>query len=303
MLVSYRVQRSSLFGGALLAFALVFTSSAAALDTCMNYEATISGAIDFRLEEAGLPGLEVGSSVIGSASWDDDSEGDRTGDSERYNDPRLLISLDFGGGMTAVGRVQVDRRFGSSAWVTNSQPGMGDDRVILDAVSWLDPDDPAAEPLLVHIEFSDPTGTLLSRTDLPSSAVLARFPETSLSVRTLPGDERSVLFLAHVGTLDDCGLPNTTFRRGDVNDDGALDMTDPVRIFEFLFLGASRPGCHRTADTNDNGTIDLSDGVYALNYLFSGGPAIRAPFPACGTDETTDVLDCDQFQSCGTQGA
>ncbi len=85
------------------------------------------------------------------------------------------------------------------------------------------------------------------------------------------------------------------FRRGDVNSDGVLDISDAVAIFGFLFLGADTPACLDAADANDDGSNDLSDGVAILNFLFQGGP--QPPTPrfdaACpGRDPTADALDC-----------
>ena len=45
-------------------------------------------------------------------------------------------------------------------------------------------------------------------------------------------------------------------------------------------------------DANDDAGTDISDPVYLLMYLFSNGSAPPAPFPACGSDPTTDGQDC-----------
>lgn len=94
------------------------------------------------------------------------------------------------------------------------------------------------------------------------------------------------------------GQVGSTFRRGDVNQDVAMDISDAVAIFGYLFLGAARPGCVSAADSNDDGSVDISDGVSVLNHLFLGGASIPAPFPGCGTDPTPDDLDCLAFPEC-----
>ncbi len=85
------------------------------------------------------------------------------------------------------------------------------------------------------------------------------------------------------------------FFRGDVNADESLDLSDPVSVFGFLFLGNEEPACIDSADANDDGAVDLSDGVYLLNHLFQGGapappPSFRQLCP--GPDPTSDSLSC-----------
>ncbi len=61
--------------------------------------------------------------------------------------------------------------------------------------------------------------------------------------------------------------------RGDVNGDAQLDISDPVSILTYLFLGGVAPEPLEVADVNDSSEIDVTDSVYLLNYLFLGGPA------------------------------
>lgn len=69
---------------------------------------------------------------------------------------------------------------------------------------------------------------------------------------------------------------------GDSNQDGKLDISDPVDTLGFLFLGtkgslpcgdgeAGHPANLALLDVNGDGGIDLSDPVYLLNFLFTGG--------------------------------
>ncbi len=89
----------------------------------------------------------------------------------------------------------------------------------------------------------------------------------------------------------------STFRRGDTNLDGKVDISDPVGTLGFLFLGAASDSlpCKDAADSNDDGKLDLSDAVYTLTYKFLGGAETPAPGPlTCGADPTDDELpDCD----------
>ena len=89
------------------------------------------------------------------------------------------------------------------------------------------------------------------------------------------------------------------FRRGDADSSGVVDISDGIRILNFLFAGATAITCLDAADSDDSGNLDLSDGVTIFSYLFSGGVAPAAPGPlSCGEDPTDDTLSCDADASC-----
>lgn len=97
----------------------------------------------------------------------------------------------------------------------------------------------------------------------------------------------------------DCLEPQIEFRRGDVNGDGSLDISDPISNLSFQFIGNFEPGCEDALDTDGSDTIDVSDPVFNLTYLFTGGAAPPAPGPlSCGPDPTDDGLTCDSYTSC-----
>ncbi|MBI4600440.1 MAG: hypothetical protein HY721_00630 [Planctomycetes bacterium] len=87
------------------------------------------------------------------------------------------------------------------------------------------------------------------------------------------------------------------FRRGDSNGDGTFDGADPVSLLGHLYLGGAAPRCRDAADSNDDGALDMSDAVLALGYLYLGKSAPARPFPGCGSDPTTDRLDCAAYGS------
>jgi hypothetical protein len=92
---------------------------------------------------------------------------------------------------------------------------------------------------------------------------------------------------------DNCGdvVPTLNFRRGDTDGSKAVNITDMIRILNFLFAGGPAPTCQDTADTDDSGGLNITDGIYGLNFLFAGGRPIPAPGPsACGPDPTNDAL-------------
>jgi len=92
------------------------------------------------------------------------------------------------------------------------------------------------------------------------------------------------------------------FMRGDATQDGALNLTDAVRIFRFLFLGDEPPTCRETMDADNNGTVVLTDGVVILNYLFQGGAALASPHRECGLDPdapgSRGDLGCESHPPC-----
>jgi len=89
------------------------------------------------------------------------------------------------------------------------------------------------------------------------------------------------------------------FRRGDANNDGIVNIADGVWILSYAFRGGRVPPCKDAADANDDGAIDQSDAILVIYYQLLDGPAPKAPFPNCGTDESDtssdnpeDGLDC-----------
>ncbi len=90
--------------------------------------------------------------------------------------------------------------------------------------------------------------------------------------------------------------PGVSFRRGDVNVDGLLDIADPV--FDLGCLFRCFPSCRDAHDSNDDGAWNIADPVYTLNYLFQQGPQPSLPWPGCGIDETLSMLDCQSYPGC-----
>ncbi len=95
------------------------------------------------------------------------------------------------------------------------------------------------------------------------------------------------------------GVVEKKFRRGNANSDEQLDLTDPVTVLNYQFLGGPVPSCLDAADADDSGTLDLTDAVYSLNYQFLAGPKPPAPGPdVCGRDPTEEVPDLGCVVSC-----
>ena len=74
----------------------------------------------------------------------------------------------------------------------------------------------------------------------------------------------------------------------DMNEDGNLNISDPVSHLNFLFSGGTGPTCEETADYDGDSNINITDPVACLNYLFlaTGRPPARGE-------------GCQSFASCG----
>jgi hypothetical protein len=80
------------------------------------------------------------------------------------------------------------------------------------------------------------------------------------------------------------------FLRGDTDDASGINITDGIRVLNFLFLGGEDARCRDSMDANDSASVDIADGIFLFNFLFLGGIDPPPPFPAAGTDPTADAL-------------
>jgi len=84
------------------------------------------------------------------------------------------------------------------------------------------------------------------------------------------------------------------FLRGDVDGDGAVILTDAIRILGHLFRSESAPRCLDAADTDDNGMVDITDAIFLLQVLFQGlGPLSYPGGAFAGPDAGVDELSCE----------
>ena len=89
------------------------------------------------------------------------------------------------------------------------------------------------------------------------------------------------------------------FTRADANGDGSIDVSDSVRIFQFLFVGARQPPCLDACDANDDGTVEITDGIHLLDRLFRQRPEPGDELTrSCASDATADELGCSSYDSC-----
>jgi hypothetical protein len=92
--------------------------------------------------------------------------------------------------------------------------------------------------------------------------------------------------------------PDAPFVRGDINLDGAIQISDAVTVLSMLFAGVPSTNCMDTADVNDSGRVDIADAVALLGYLFGRSGPLPPPFPSCGLDPTQDPMKCTLYPPC-----
>ncbi|MEM7164419.1 MAG: hypothetical protein AAF581_03090 [Planctomycetota bacterium] len=93
-------------------------------------------------------------------------------------------------------------------------------------------------------------------------------------------------------------LAGADFIRGDATADGTLNISDAIFTLSYLVLGGAPPPCMDGADIDDNGAVNIVDPVQLLHFLFAGFAMPAPPFPNCGNDPTMDVLDCASHAFC-----
>ena len=106
------------------------------------------------------------------------------------------------------------------------------------------------------------------------------------------------------GAPDLYELP-TGFHRGDADVDGSLNISDPLFVLRFLFLGGPAPPCLEAADANDDADLDATDAIFVLGYLFLGTESPPSPGPPgqpCGIVHdplgTRNNLGCNAYPAC-----
>ena len=72
-----------------------------------------------------------------------------------------------------------------------------------------------------------------------------------------------------------------------------IDAATGRATLNWLFRGGPDPSCLDAADANDDGQVDVSDPLFTLFFLFLEGEEPPPPGPVVpGLDPTPDELDC-----------
>ena len=96
-------------------------------------------------------------------------------------------------------------------------------------------------------------------TATPSFIALARDSVGASSEKAL-----SIIFLS-------------SYRCGDANSNGSVDIGDPVFLINYCFRGGSAPAPYEAGMANGDDTVDVGDAVHLINYIFRSGSAPICP--------------------------
>ncbi|MBI4584401.1 MAG: IPT/TIG domain-containing protein [Planctomycetes bacterium] len=80
------------------------------------------------------------------------------------------------------------------------------------------------------------------------------------------------------------------FVRGDVSQNGAVDISDAVALGEYLTAASAGIPNIDAIDVNDDGLINTGDFVVLTGFLYQGKGSIPPPYPQAGMDPTPDGL-------------
>ncbi len=100
-------------------------------------------------------------------------------------------------------------------------------------------------------------------------------------------------------------IDQAPFRRGMVNDDGAVNIADAICLLDYLFGAETKPckhsveKCLNALDCNDDDKVDIADAIKLLGHLFGHTGDLPVPFGQCGADPTSGKLKCERFAPCG----
>lgn len=129
---------------------------------------------------------------------------------------------------------------------------------------------PAATPVVLGVAY---------RTDPPYGNIITQ----SWELGGFTGDLDQLVQLYSGFLSPGAGTaPTAGYLRGDINGNGAIDVSDLIRLMQYYYSGAPVP-CLDAADLNLDQVIDLGD-LQSLQLLlfFPGSDRAPLPYPDCG---------------------
>ncbi len=157
---------------------------------------------------------------------------------------------------------------------------------------------PDREIAVAKIEYKLREGVEDTRTAIQFSDELLHIPAASPTlisvspINRISEPFRVIDGILQIGSCEDCE-PGVPFRRGEVNMDGNIDISDVLANVGQLFLGVGSPvDCDAMHDVNGDGSLDTSDPVTLLVWLFLGGKTPPPPFITCDAIGAND-LECE----------
>lgn len=246
------------------------------------YDFTIARHAVYSRYGTAIPGLYVG----GIADWDVADYGENiTGYSEEFStgwiyDPTYSPYPDFGGGLIKIPfgpgyTPMLNTVDATTAWFGGEEPGF--DSIYV----WM------SRPSTQFMNYA-PYGTEDKR--MWNSIVELNLPAwafTGDEDDPVPADAFESWGIALFGRYTDhnaAAVDNYSdmavlinkfcgFGRGDMNNDGAMNLVDIVYLNNFVFSGGNGPfPFMHLGDVNNDGAVDNLDITYMIAWYFSGGP-------------------------------
>lgn len=86
---------------------------------------------------------------------------------------------------------------------------------------------------------------------------------------------------------------------GDVNDDGTINIGDPVFLITYIFHGGDAPYPLGRADVNADGSVNIGDAIWLVQYVFLGDfPPQCPPYAGAITGGQCKTFGMDTDQDC-----
>jgi len=97
-------------------------------------------------------------------------------------------------------------------------------------------------------------------------------------------DSKSNLPSLALEIFESLSATSPSFLRGDVNQDGEVNILDSNDLLRFFYDKEYEPPCLESADVNNDGLVQLDDALQLISYVTHGLSPPASPFPACGRD-------------------
>ena len=97
-------------------------------------------------------------------------------------------------------------------------------------------------------------------------------------------DSKSNLPSLALEIFESLSATSPSFLRGDVNQDGEVNILDSNDLLRFFYDKEYEPPCLESADVNNDGLVQLDDALQLISYVTHGLSPPALPFPACGRD-------------------
>ena len=144
-------------------------------------------------------------------------------------------------------------------------------------------DNPGSDVFNVYLSQDNGDNWFLAQTIGPDSSSGWKTYTLRISDYILPTSQVKIRFEASdlgSGSVVEAGLDDfqfslincVSYKCGDANEDGEINVGDAVYIINYVFKSGPAPlpfPC--CGDVNDDGEVNVGDAVYLINYVFKGG--------------------------------